>query len=96
MNRRAVNRNVAIVVATAVCCGAHVQPGQGAELVGEGTAVAVIVTRDKPLPVVQAVAEEFQYHVRKASGAELRIVSESQRPESGAGAFPNGVTSRYV
>lgn len=30
---------------------------------------------------------ELQYHVRKASGAELRIVPESQRPESGACVF---------
>jgi len=30
---------------------------------------------------------ELQYHVRKASGAELRIVPESQRPTSGVYVF---------
>lgn len=83
MKRSVVTRNVAIIAATAVCCVTTVLPSQGDELVREGTAVAVIVTPDRPLPVVQAAAEELQYHVRKASGAELRVVPESQRPESG-------------
>ncbi len=87
MNPRVANRIVAIVVATAVCCVTSVLPGQGAELVREGTAVAVIATPEKPLPVVQAAAEELQYHVRKASGAELRIVPESQRPVAGVCVF---------
>ncbi len=83
MRSRSVNRNTAVLVTAALFSVANVPPSHGAELVRDGMAVAAIVTPETPLPVVQAAAEELQYHVRKASGAELRIVPESQRPQSG-------------
>ncbi|MBI3923589.1 MAG: hypothetical protein HY318_19375, partial [Armatimonadetes bacterium] len=50
----------------------------GPVLVKEGVARATIVIPDEPLPVHKAAAEELQYHVRRASGAELAIISENQ------------------
>ncbi|NUQ65302.1 MAG: DUF4838 domain-containing protein [Pirellulales bacterium] len=73
---------VAILAASASFSASKAHSVQAAELVRDAVAVAVIVTPEKPLPVVQAAAEELQYHIRRASGAELPIVTESQRPES--------------
>ena len=54
-------------------------------LVSDGKARAVIVTAVRAPGVVYYAAEELQYHVRKASGVELAIVSENDIPESPAG-----------
>lgn len=84
------NRNLAAtaaLVATLVVAAATIHPVLSADLVRDETAVSVIVTPEKALPVVQAAAEELRDHVRKASGAELPIVAEDQRPESGACIF---------
>ena len=50
------------------------------DLVANRRPAATLVIPDAPLPVVSAAAEELQYHVRKASGAELPIVREAQAP----------------
>jgi hypothetical protein len=50
-------------------------------LVDEGKPSAVIVIPDAPLPVEKFAAEELQYHVLRASGAELSIVAESEMPD---------------
>ncbi|MBN1556050.1 MAG: DUF4838 domain-containing protein [Phycisphaerae bacterium] len=42
----------------------------------------VIVIPNEPLEVVQAAAEELQYHIQKATGATLPIAKESQKPEA--------------
>jgi hypothetical protein len=42
--------------------------------------VAALVIPDDALPVVREAAGELQYHVRRATDAELPIVPESQRP----------------
>lgn len=48
------------------------------DLVTDGRPAATLVIPDEALPVEQAAAEELQYHVRRASGAELPMVKESQ------------------
>jgi Domain of unknown function (DUF4838)/Glycosyl hydrolases family 2, sugar binding domain len=50
----------------------------------DGQPLATIIVPDDALPVVRFAAEELQYHVRRASGAELPILTESKMPESGA------------
>ncbi len=57
------------------------------DLVVDREARAVLVIPDDALPAVKAAAEELQYHVRRASGAELPIVAESRRPPSGGLVF---------
>lgn len=51
---------------------------QALDLVVAGRAAATLVIPDEALPVEAAAAVELQYHVRRASGAELPIVKESQ------------------
>ena len=46
-------------------------------LVDAGQARAQIVVPDEPFAVVSYAAEELQYHVRKATGAELALVAEA-------------------
>ena len=45
-------------------------------LVRNGDARSQIVVPNEVLPVVQYAAKELQYHIRKATGAELAIVAE--------------------
>ena len=47
-------------------------------LVADGRAWATIVVPDEPLPVVEYAAKELQYHVAKATGVSLAIVSEKE------------------
>jgi hypothetical protein len=52
------------------------------ELVMDGQPRATLVIPDEPWPVHRAAAEELQYHVRRASGAELPLVPEREaKPE---------------
>jgi len=53
--------------------------------VSDGKARAVIVTASRAPGVVHYAAKELQYHVLKASGVELAIVSEESVPEMPAG-----------
>ena len=48
-------------------------------VVGQKPATTIVIP-DEPLPVVTAAAEELQYHVRKATSAELPIVREAAAP----------------
>lgn len=50
------------------------------ETIADGRAVAAVVIRDEPLPVLQFAAEELIYHVRRATGVELEVVTESAMP----------------
>jgi len=47
-------------------------------LVSNGQPRARIVVPDNAVPVVKYAAEELQYHIRKATGAQLEIVSEAR------------------
>ena len=57
-------------------CLLATSPVRALDLVAEGQPRTTIVIPDEPLPVHKAAAEELQYHVRRASGAELPIVAE--------------------
>jgi hypothetical protein len=46
-------------------------------IVTEGKAVAVIVTADRPGAVAKYAAEELSWHVKKATGVPLEIITES-------------------
>lgn len=52
------------------------------EIVKQGQAKTALITPDNPVPVVLRAAEELQYHVRKATGAELPIFPESRTPSA--------------
>ena len=60
------------------------QSASALDLVVEGRPAAVVVVPDAPLPVVSYAAEEFVYHTREASGAELPVVKESEAPSAEA------------
>jgi len=51
-------------------------------LVDDGEARAQIVVPDEAFPVVSYAAEELQYHIREATGAELEIVREAEVDEN--------------
>ncbi|NSW56184.1 MAG: DUF4838 domain-containing protein [Armatimonadetes bacterium] len=60
------------------------QPANALDLVRDGRPVTTIVVPDDALPVETAAAAELQYHVQKASGAQVPIAKESEARE-GAG-----------
>lgn len=66
----------ALIALVAVADAAH-----ALTVVSDGEPRATIVVPDEPLPVVQFAAEELQYHVRRASGAELPIVAGAEMPD---------------
>lgn len=51
------------------------------DLVVDGQPRVTLVIPDAPLPVQKSAAEELQYHVRRASGAELPIIREADAKE---------------
>lgn len=55
---------------------AAVAHGWPMDLVVDGQPRVTLVIPEVPLPVQKAAAEELQYHVRRASGADLPIVRE--------------------
>jgi hypothetical protein len=57
-------------------------PLSALDVVRQGQPLVTIVIPDEPLPVHKAAAEELQYHVRRASGAELTLIPESQAKTS--------------
>lgn len=61
-------------------------------LVADGRAQAVIVTAAEPLPVARYAAEELAYHVERATGVRLAIVTEDAIPELPAGRVYVGAT----
>jgi len=53
------------------------------DIARDGQPAATIVVPDEPLPVVEYAAEELRYHVARATGAELPVVSEGEEPAPG-------------
>lgn len=58
--------------------GGPIISSSGMDIVRDGQAHAVIVTPANALPVVQYAAQELCWHVEKASGAKLPIVTEDR------------------
>ena len=52
-------------------------------LVKNGQPEAIIVTADKPSPVAKFASEELGKYIKKATGADLKIVTESNAPKIG-------------
>lgn len=55
----------------------------GMDIVKEGEAQAKIVLPDQPKVVVIFAAEEFQYHIQRATGVKLTIIPERKVTEEG-------------
>lgn len=64
------------LVLTLVLFGLTFNEARALDLVVDGQPRATLVIPEVPLPVQKSAAEELQYHVRRASGAELPIVRE--------------------
>jgi len=60
-----------LLVAVLACASVH-----ALDVVVDGKPGVNLVIPEVPLPVEKAAAEEFQYHVKRASGVELRIMRE--------------------
>ncbi len=76
---------VILLLAVFTGCGLFVATGSALTLVDNGKPAAVLVVPDEKLLVPQYAALEFQHHVKKAGGAVLPIVSETE-----AAALPGG------
>lgn len=50
------------------------------DIVRDGQPCTAIVIPDEAFPMVQAAADELQYHIEKSSGARLKVCPESQKP----------------
>ena len=61
-----------------VCALSALSPLWALDLVVDGQARSALVIPQPPLPVHQAAAEELQYHVRRASGAEPPVIREDE------------------
>ena len=57
------------------------------EIVKNNQADAVIVTADKPTPVAKYASKELAEYIKKATGANLKIFTESQAPKNGIKIF---------
>ncbi len=73
-------KNLSMTVLPSLLCLWCGLPLNAIEIVRNGKPTAVIVVPDEPLPVVSFAAEEFQYHIDRATGARLLIVKESEKP----------------
>lgn len=73
------------VGAMLLALGAAAEPA-GVPIVAEGRAAAVVVTPEGAGSVVRYAAQELEYHVERATGVRLPVVSEA--------AVPPGVRSR--
>ncbi|WP_175414969.1 DUF4838 domain-containing protein [Nibricoccus aquaticus] len=51
-------------------------------IVGEGKALAVVVTADRPTAVATYAAEELVYHIKKATGMTLSVIREGDGSSS--------------
>jgi hypothetical protein len=71
-------RKVILMVASLLVASDSGSVAAALELVRDGKPVAAIVTPSHPLPVETYAAQELQYHVAAATGAELAIISEDQ------------------
>lgn len=64
-------------------------PAKSVALVDSGSARAVIVTADDPVPSAAFAAEELREHIEKATGTRLDIITESV-------AIPTDLTPVYI
>ena len=78
-----------LVTAALALCGAA---GADVPVVLDGEAEAVVVTAAEPLPVARYAAEELVYHVQRATGVALAIVTEDAIPDQPAGRIYVGAT----
>lgn len=70
------------LMSIAVILNACVTIGSGSiQVVDSGVAQSVVVTSDEAYPVARYAAKELVEHVRKATGVELRVVTESELEE---------------
>lgn len=70
------------LIATLVTVSASVALAAPLVLVEDGRAAAVIVTPDDPTAVVRYAAQELAYHVAKATGVTLHVMTESAVPNA--------------
>ena len=64
------------------------------DIVADGRPQTTIIVPDAPLPVVTFAARELQYHVHRATGCELPIIPEKERPPGAPGLIYLGGTRR--
>ncbi len=76
--RRFIARPTGIFTGVAFACLAFCLPAHSFTLVADGKPAATLVVPDDVRLVEQYAAQEFQYHARKASGAELPVLTESE------------------
>jgi hypothetical protein len=70
-------RLLLLLLMTLLCVVASAAPF---DMVIDGRPAATVVTPNDPLPVATAAADELRYHVKKATGAQLPVVSEKDAP----------------
>ncbi len=80
-------RDPLVTIVPSLLCMLCSLPLSAVEIVHNGEATATIVVPDEPLPVVSFAADEFQYHIERATGARLPIVKESEKPTGQATVF---------
>ncbi|MBT3379273.1 MAG: DUF4838 domain-containing protein [Lentisphaerae bacterium] len=64
------------------------------DIVSDGRAQTAIIVPDEALPVVTYAAQELQYHIRRATGCELRIALEREKPITYTGLIYLGETQK--
>ncbi len=69
---------ISVIVMMSVALAATLTRAEDVVLVRDQASVGRIVIPDHPLPVERFAADELQYHIEKASGAILPVVSESE------------------
>ena len=84
--------SIAIAASCVLCCGASWALG-AVDVVSAGQARAVVVLPENCQAVVRYAAEELVYHVAKATGVKLAVVTEGQEPPQPAGRVYLGPTS---
>lgn len=76
----------------AACAAVTAGAWAAVPVVTDGRAQAVIVTAARPLPVARYAAEELAWHIERATGVALPIVSEDVVPAEPAGRIYVGAT----
>src|SRR4030042_9283 len=66
---------------------AALTPAWAMDVVVAGQPHVTLVIPEVPLPVQKAAAEELQYHVKRASGAELPIIREVYAKDTDSNVF---------
>lgn len=81
--KRIVVAALALVLGPAPVASGAAAPPDGVPVVRDGKAEAVIVTADRPTAVARYAAQELVYHVERATGAKLAVVTEATVPPAG-------------